>query len=657
MKTKPTTGIHQVPTYFNRQNAQHRNQPFLAVDTETTGLDFDQPYSYEVTNKRGTVIKKKFPVCCMPYTVSWCDHKGSQGFYEWSVDPYTRKVDVKAAHVELLQHKIDSYPEIVFHNALFDIRVLESIGITVPWEKVQDTLAASHIYDSDADHRLKQLGITHLDIEDDDEQILKKLTIKARAAAKREGIPRGPKVGSDYWMVKTLGIDKDISAHYAVQDTVRTALLWIMHKRHFNRNQILWNHYRREQKLLPAIYQMKTNGVSVRPIVILRETRRYEDACDLSAGVVSDIARDQYDKPDFNIQSHPQLANLLFHHLGLPVNERTPSGNPSTAASVLRQLYENQTQLLDGTDRDDPRTAGAINLLEEQVNVLSSILSFQKSKTARGYIQNYLTSMCNRRKKIFPSFHPWGTKTTRFSSKNPNAQNIGKDSEYQLRVCFGPTQGHLWYPIDYSQLEIRLMSAASGDPTLTKILAEGLDQHQITADIFGISRKRGKNINFAWQYGAGAAKLSAMAGTNPEQFIAGMRSQYPGVVDFMERKILECEQTGITHTLFGYPLQVARHESYKGINYTIQGTAGDIVKNATIAVHQYILDNDLIDVVKLILNIHDELVFEVPINLPKKHIRNIAEIMAAAGDPIQCPTPVDVSCCRKTWAEPRPARI
>jgi DNA polymerase-1 len=235
---------------------------------------------------------------------------------------------------------------------------------------------------------------------------------------------------------------------------------------------------------------------------------------------------------------------------------------------------------------------------------------------------------------------------------------------------FGPDDKHVWYCLDYNQLEIRIMAKASGDANLTRLLREGGDQHQLTADAINDlrinqlklpplggdlsrSRKIAKNINFAWQYGAGVYKLSAMAGIDVESFRQAMCSAYPGVVAFMERTIAEADQTGCVHTLYGYRLPVPANESYKGINYIVQGTAGDVCKNAMLACDTYIREQGLTDSISLILTIHDELIFEARKDLPTHHVEALQDIASRVGEPIGCVLPAELKTVPPgaSWAD------
>ena len=185
----------------------------------------------------------------------------------------------------------------------------------------------------------------------------------------------------------------------------------------------------------------------------------------------------------------------------------------------------------------------------------------------------------------------------------------------------------------------------------------------MTADILNVPRRQAKNINFASQYGAADNKLSSMAGISASFFRESMAVLYPGVVSFMDdtsalaqRRYRE-ERHAYVHTLFGYRLSVPVGKWYVATNYVIQGTAGDIGKNAMIDCQRYIDENDLTKHLRIVLNVHDELVFEVHRSIPKHHMTHLRDIMASQGDKIGCPTPVEVSRTSTNWGNCHKARL
>lgn len=637
-----------------------KDERFLAIDTECTGLNTRLCLP---TYDNADVL---FPHPPRPFLVGMCDNEGNTWIFRGRVNLHTREVTWRPSDITKIKQIIKSYPRLVFHNSKFDIRMLRTIGIdlTTRWSDIDDTQGSAHVLDSYESHGLKDQGVKYLGILDHDEAILKQNVTKARDAAKRRGVPRGPSVGTDYHLpYELLGIKDD--EIYCVRDCQRTALLRIFHKKELTRQGLL-PQYERERRIIAPTFMMEDRGVRLRPRTFSSE-KTYRETC--RGSVLHDIQQitKLYGNPTFNPRSYKQLGEMLYSRFGLPIFEKTKNGGPSTNEDTLQQL---QIMAEDINERQRVvATWGRVGLRPHKLNkserkdwnhidkFLTLLLEFRQHNTASTYLQNYEDHKIRigRSDYIHGNFNPWATNTTRFSSTDPNLQNISGNNDIKLRRVFGPDSSHVWYSIDYSQLELRLMARASGDPTLTRILAEGQDRHQITADALGCSRKQAKNINFAWQYGAGIRKLSLMSGLDAEEFRDAMARAYPGVVAFMDDTIRLVKQRhrhgdcGYVETLYGYKLRVPVSEAYKGTNYIIQGSAGDILKNAMLGIHEYLSCKELYNDIYPIMCIHDEMVFEVKRSADQSTIFDIANIMAAQGDPIGCPTPVEVSRIVTSW--------
>lgn len=655
----------------------------LAVDTETTGSSFRVPY----THFDDPAIRFDCPA--RPYLIT-ARSVQSEHHWRWQVDLRTRQVHIKRRDLLDLYELMDVYDTFVFHNSLFDLTGLALAAedcqadppwAAVPdfWNRLHDTLASAHVLDSSENHELDALAVKYLGILDTDKQILRERVEKARMEAKRRGIPRGPAITTDYFLPYELtGDDCDLT--YGLNDVKKTFLLRKMHVRELHKQNLL-RHYERERQIIRHTFFLMWNGVDLRPDVLTHDvrlyaqtSRRHEDACQEIAGT--------WGRGNVNIRSHPQKTDLLYKQLNLPPQKLTPKGSPSTDAESLgilqmvasdihtsRRIRPQWASLGFPTKQRLPKREA--QFWQNVSAFLDNLLAYQVNQTGSNYLQGYVDRAVpgsRGRLKLHPRFNPWGQAeagmaTTRFSSSDPNGQNVGKDARLPLRRVFGPPKGWIWICMDFDQLELRLMAHASGDDTLKRILAEGLDRHQMTADLLKVPRGQGKNINFAWQYGAGAGKLSRMAGLDAHDFRESMRSLYPGVVGFMEETISDIRNMARRRqhphvcTMFGYPLSVPPSEAYKGVNYIIQGTAGDILKNSMIAVNEYIESEDIGDRIHMILTIHDELVFQCRRRMSRRHLRNIFSIMSSAGDPIGCDTPVSASICDETWASPKPLTL
>jgi len=257
---------------------------------------------------------------------------------------------------------------------------------------------------------------------------------------------------------------------------------------------------------------------------------------------------------------------------------------------------------------------------------------------------------------IHPSFNQTGTRTTRFSCSNPNAQNVGKDTTSPLRSVFRPRCGHVWYCLDYNQIELRIFAHVTHEKIMLDAFAAGQDVHQITADFFAVSRTVGKTINFAIIYGSGPDRIGRLGGS-PDTY-DHYRRLYPQVGKFLEKISRQVSTNGFVETLGGYKLYVSREKPYAGVNYIVQGTAGDILKNAMVS----LVESERWLYEAIILTIHDEIILELPKDnhdlTPKNSSCCVAAIrvkmaMESAGADLGITTPVDVSLVTKSWAELR----
>ncbi len=265
-----------------------------------------------------------------------------------------------------------------------------------------------------------------------------------------------------------------------------------------------------------------------------------------------------------------------------------------------------------------------------------------------------------------------GTGTTRFSSSNPNGQNISKKNKVKfgqkgqegyaefvipkLRDVFGPTLDKTWYAIDYSQLELRVFAAVSQEQPLIDALNAGYDFHGFVAsmifkkpmdEVEDSERTIAKNVNFALIFGAGEKKVNETAGiSNAYELFA---NQFPNAISYMQKTIKEVQKNGHLRTVDGYRLDIPPNAPYKGVNYLVQGTAGRIVKHAMIK----IANESWFDwkQIRLVLQIHDELIIEVnndsPFNSPQ-YISRIMDLMSEAGAEMGMNTP---SSCERICSD------
>ena len=360
---------------------------------------------------------------------------------------------------------------------------------------------------------------------------------------------------------------------------------------------------RLEVPLVPVLADMEFAGVKVDAALLARISRELAARMDeLQAQCWKEAGG------EFNLGSPKQLQTILYERLQLPVLGKTPKGDPSTAENVLEEL---------AAQHPLPRL----------------ILDWRgMSKLRSTYADNLPQQINARTGRIHTSYGQAIAATGRLSSSDPNLQNIPVRTAEgrRIRQAFIAEPGHALLSIDYSQIELRLMAHFSGDAKLQEAFARGLDIHQATAaEVFGLPleqavgepRRAAKAINFGLIYGMSAFGLAKQLGIGRAEagdYIDRFFTRYPGVRRFMDETRLLARERGYVETLFGRRLYLpeiasrnAAQRQYAertAINAPLQGTAADLIKRAMIDVHAWLAAEH--PDVRMILQVHDELVFE-----------------------------------------------
>lgn len=340
----------------------------------------------------------------------------------------------------------------------------------------------------------------------------------------------------------------------------------------------------------------------------------------------------------FNLDSPKQLGQLLFEELKLPALVKTPSGAPSTNEEALEAIAD-QHEL--------PRV----------------ILEYRGLSKLRSTYTDKLPEMVNRDTgRVHTSYHQAGAATGRLASSDPNLQNIPirTDDGRRIRQAFVAPEGRRIVACDYSQIELRIMAHLSEDPSLLRAFESGADIHRATAaevfgkamdEVSGNERRAAKAINFGLMYGMGAFGLARQLGIargEAQDYIGLYFSRYPGVRDFMERTRQQARDQGYVETVFGRRLYLdnihARNAGLRAgaeraaINAPMQGTAADIIKRAMISIDAWLADHR--DRALMVLQVHDELVFEVETGFVDALVAGARERMSSAAG-LRVPLVVD----------------
>ena len=360
-----------------------------------------------------------------------------------------------------------------------------------------------------------------------------------------------------------------------------------------------------EMPLIPILSDMERHGVLIDLAQLEEQGKRLKIR-------IKDLEKEAYQlaqKP-FNLNSPKQLQAILYDELKLPILEKTPTGQPSTAESTLQELA----------------------LTYPLPAILLEYRSL--SKLVSTYIEGLPKRINSKTQRVHTSYNQAVTATGRLSSTDPNLQNIPiRNDEGRLirRAFIAPTQ-HILLTADYSQIELRIMAHLSNDPNLQLAFAKGWDVHQATAsEIFGVElhsvtpeqRRRAKAVNFGLIYGMssfGLAKQLGVERSDAQHYIDRYFERYPGVLNYMERTREQAHAQGYVETIFGRRLYLPeinvrnkmrqKAAERMAINAPMQGTAADIIKKAMIAVDHWQKTTPSCPA-RMIMQVHDELVFEV----------------------------------------------
>ncbi len=397
-----------------------------------------------------------------------------------------------------------------------------------------------------------------------------------------------------------------------------------------------------EMPLVPVLSKIERTGVRVDCDMLATQSRELSERIQ----ALEVLAHKEAGGP-FNIASPKQIQEILFDRLELPVLSKTPKGQPSTAESVLAELAD-QHEL--------PRL-----ILEHR----------GLSKLRSTYTEKLPTLVNPRTGRVHTSYHQAAVATGRLSSSDPNLQNIPVRTAEgrRIREAFVPEPGYRLVAADYSQIELRIMAHLSADEGLLNAFAKGEDVHRATAaEVFGVAldavsgdqRRSAKAINFGLIYGMSAFGLARQLGIDRGQaqdYINLYFERYPGVRTFMDATRLQVREKKFVETVFGRRLFLpdissSNHARRQGaeraaINAPMQGTAADLIKLAMLAVDEWLTKEN--HDARIIMQVHDELVLEVPEADVKAVGKKLAVLMSEVAE-LAVPLKVDVGN-GINWAE------
>ncbi|AUT42899.1 DNA polymerase I [Aeromonas sp. ASNIH5] len=572
---------------FDEWLARLQAAPLFAFDTETTSLDYME----------ARVVGVSFAI-----------EPGKAAYVPFGHDYLGAPVQLTEAVVlgKLKPLLEDPARLKVGQNLKYDHNVLLNHGIELQGI-AYDTMLESYVLNSTASrHDMDSLARRYLNVE----------TISFEDIA-----------GKGVKQLTFNQIELEQAAPYAAEDADITLRL----------HQALWGKLSAEPglakvfseielPLLPVLARMERLGTTIEPKLLHQQSQEIEVRLAELEKQAHELAGQE-----FNLSSPKQLGEILFTKLGLPIIKKTPKGAPSTAEEVLAELAETYElpQLL-------MEHRGLAKLKSTYTDKLPLMI---KPQTGR----------------VHTSYHQAVAATGRLSSTDPNLQNIPVRNEQgrRIRQAFIPCAGYKLVAADYSQIELRIMAHLSGDKGLLTAFAEGKDIHKATAaEVFGVAldavtsdmRRSAKAINFGLIYGMSAFGLAKQLGigrAEAQKYMDLYFERYPGVLEYMERTRQQADVQGYVETLFGRRLYLPDIKSRNAglrkaaeraaINAPMQGTAADIIKRAMINVDGWIrgIEDQSI---RMLMQVHDELVFEIREEKLEEYIALIKEKMSGAAE-------------------------
>ncbi|WP_414931614.1 DNA polymerase I [Vibrio europaeus] len=473
----------------------------------------------------------------------------------------------------------------VGQNLKYDASVLARYGIEMKGIK-HDTMLASYVYNSvGGKHDMDSLAL----------RFLQHSCISFEQIA-----------GKGKNQLTFNQIDLDEASPYAAEDADVTLRLHNHLMSNIEQDEKLKGIYQDiEVPLVPVLSRIERTGVLIDDMKLSTQSQEIAQRLDELEQKAFEIA-----EQEFNMNSPKQLQAILFEKMGLPVIKKTPSGTPSTNEEVLQEL---------ALDYPLPKL----------------ILEYRGLAKLKSTYTDKLPKMINPETgRVHTSYHQAVTATGRLSSTDPNLQNIPirNDEGRRIRQAFIAPHGYKIMAVDYSQIELRIMAHLSGDKALLDAFQQGKDIHSATAaEIMGTTidqvsteqRRRAKAVNFGLIYGMSAFGLAKQLGIprgEAQDYMNKYFERYPGVMQYMEDTRSAAAEQGYVETIFGRRLHLPEIKSRNGIrrkaaeraaiNAPMQGTAADIIKKAMLLVDEW-LQTEGDGRVKLLMQVHDELVFEV----------------------------------------------
>jgi DNA polymerase-1 len=589
-------------------------QGFMAVDTETTGLD----------NQTADLVG--ICLATVPGRACYIPVGHSNGANDLLGGGLTEgQLPIREVLDALRPMLQDASILKIGHHIKYDLGLLARYDITLG--PIDDTILLTYSLDGARFNTLGELGEHWLS---------------------HAGIPITDLLGTGKKQKTFAEVPIETAARYAGEDADLTLRLWHVLKPRLVAENATTLYETLERPLAPVLARMEGRGIAVDRQILSRLSGDFAQRAAGLEALAHEMANEK-----FNLGSPKQLGDILFGRMGLPGGTKTKTGAWATGAGVLEDLAD-----------------------KEGVPLAKVILDWRGLTKLMGTYTDALPGYINARTgRVHTTYSQHSVLTGRLSSNDPNLQNIPVRTEdgRKIRTAFIATPGHQLISADYSQIELRVLAHIADIQALKDAFEEGLDIHAMTAsEMFGVPvegmpsevRRRAKAINFGIIYGISAFGLANQLGIERGEagdYIKTYFQRFPGIQDYMAEQRRRVKTDGFVSTLFGrkvnFPNALSANPAERSfverasINAPIQGSAADIIRRAMIRMEPVLAKAGL--GAKMLLQVHDELIFEVPDDEVEASLPVIVKTMEGAASPaVQLSVPIKVDAhAAHNWDE------
>ena len=589
----------------------------MAIDTETTSLKAMEAELVGIS------------LAVTPYEAAYIPvaHKSApieDPLFNKGIQDATPQLPISTVLNKLRPLLTDSAVLKVGHNLKYDLLVLKKYDVEIT--PIDDTMVLSYLLSGTKHgHGMDELSLLHLN---------------HRCTPYKDVVG----YGKDMKRFDEISVEKAYS--YAAEDADITLRLHQLLKPRIAQEHVTTIYETLERPLIHILTDMEQAGVLIDAKILHDMSRRFATLLEEEEAVIHKLAGRA-----FNVASPKQLGEILFDEMKIDGGKKGKTGAYSTSADVLETL------------------AGQGHEIADKVLEWRGLAKLKST-----YTDALPGEVCTQTGRIHTSFAMTLTNTGRLSSNSPNLQNIPirTPAGKAIRTAFVAPKGHKIVALDYSQVELRLLAHLADIDVLKNAFKQGQDIHALTASqVFGIplekltseERRKAKAINFGIIYGIsafGLARQLKIPQKEASEYIKAYNDQYPGIRNFMQSVVDETKKTGVVNTIFGRKIFIHEINSSnparrsfaerQAINAPLQGSSADITKRAMVAVTKAIETEKL--PIKMILQVHDELVFEIPEQALDQVIPRLRQLMMGAAN-LSIPLVVDADV-GDSWGDMQP---